>query len=270
MYKDKYIKYKTKYINLKNVMDGGGGEIKTIEHYVGLIARLDSDDESSDNNRREYNKKILTNLETATINENFINKCFDIRSDLLKRIPDIINSNRQHLLWSIKRDDSYIDIANVSFLEDRSFMLEAAKINGKILRVRNKFIEPDNLKLNEKYKSDKEMMLAGITSYPELLESADQSLIKDNTFILEAIEKNNKSIEFVPDNYKEDEKLLKTASKTDHTLLRFAKGKLLIKINEWIEVFKKTCVKKYKENRAYAYVYNCLNATFPSTVSISC
>lgn len=147
-YFDKYLKYKTKYINLKNSMMGGDAEPfyynrveikKYIAERKNNVALFDDYDKYEKDNLKKIS---AINKEITEINTKIINKIAEIQKSWFKKItPELMNLKAEKTILEKKLNESKGRLTfnnaevNVTLKDDIHSKIQKMKGSFKIVEV---------------------------------------------------------------------------------------------------------------------------------------
>ena len=162
-YKEKYLKLKKKYIQIKKIqLIGSSMEFKNNGPIFSLLT-----------SEQKNNPEIF-----LTANLRIYDYALQYASDELKKDYNFI-------LKAVKQSVRALEYASNTLKDNRIFILDAIKINGLALKY-----------ANISFKKDRDIILAAITQNGLALEFADIYLQQDKEIVLAAIKKNAFALKF--------------------------------------------------------------------------
>lgn len=146
MYKEKYLKYKTKYLTLKNSY-GGTGPQQEIINRIKLLQNIEKEKE----NLIEFQRKIDTEMQ-----EKIKNAIITVKSDglQLEYLKDLQN-NKEVVLFAVQSNGDALQYASINLKEDKEVVLAAVGNKASALKYANK-----------KYKTDTDIIAEIIIKNP--------------------------------------------------------------------------------------------------------
>ena len=186
MYQNKYIKYKTKYLNLKNEMYGGG--------YAELL--------------QEYNKEKTPSI------QNFVTK------NIYKESTS--EDKKKILQMAVKNDGNNLQYVEADFKADKYIVLDAVNNNGLALQYASENLKADNdivlaavnkngLALqyaSENLKADNVVVSAAILNKGKSLEFVSEGLKKNKEIVKSAVIKDQDALQYASEELQADTELL--------------------------------------------------------------
>ena len=227
-YLQKYLKYKTKYLEIKNKIIGGNvinhnssreDVLKAVQEngykliYANKIYRADQEIalEAIKNN---YYVFIFCS-DTLKQDIEFILKAIKLNSMIFAYIKSNFRKDSEFISKAIKENGMILSFLNYKFRKDRTVVLEAVKQNGKSLQF-----------AHEDFKKDRTVVLEAVKQNGMSLQFAHNDLKKDRTVVLEAVKQNGKSLKFAHEDFKKDRTVVLEAVKQNGESLKFAHNDL--------------------------------------------
>jgi hypothetical protein len=220
-YKNKYIKYKEKYINLKNIMVGGectdisGNPIlpsKNYKDYFNLDNLLEYEpDERITLNGNCYH---IDDIYKWVITQH--NDIDPLRNPIVpidrQRIVDLKNYHK--VLGDVRQNGLRLRFAPVNLQNDPEIVMSAVRQNGLAL----KFASDD-------LKNDPKIVMTAVKQYGMSL-GFTFNLKKNREIVLEAVKQNGMSLQYASPNLKDDREIVLEAVKQNGMAIKYASENL--------------------------------------------
>jgi len=247
MYKDKYLKYESKYLTLKNELDGGSlkdafkiyplsiirNELyQKITYDEKLINKVIKHENITDH---EVITGILSingidlNKGTTAVQKNreIIKFAVKHNSKALEFVPPELKKDREIVLLAINFNTTKMDtgiqniynknssdafqFADDSLKNDKEFLLQVISINGYVLKAIPNF------------KNDKELVLVAVKQNGLALLHASNDLKDDEEVVIAAVTQNGIALQYASDNIRGNVKVAIAAVSQSHHAYQYTK-----------------------------------------------
>ncbi len=246
MYKNKYLKYESKYLTLKNELDGGSvkdafkiyplsiirnelyQKITYDEKLINkVIAHENIKDQEVITGILSINGIDLNKGTTAVQNNREIIK-FAVKhnSKALKFVPPELKKDKEIVLLAINFDTTKMDtgLKNIynknssdafqfadDSLKNKEFLLQVISINGYVL------------KAIQNFNNDKELVLEAVTQNGLALLHASNNLKNDEEVVIAAVTQNGIALQYASDNIRGNVKVAIAAVSQSHHAYQYTK-----------------------------------------------
>merc|ERR1712227_646098 len=247
----KYLKYKKKYIQLKNQL--GGEKYNEHDIIIGLNGYIDPKYENDEDyiltaiDKKKDIKVLFYISDKLKGSVDFFKKVVKINGLGLQHGNRDIKNNKEIVLAAVEQNGEVLKIfprARIINI-NRDIVLAAVTQNGKAFYYVRMFSDSF-----ERFKKDKEIVCTAVKTYGLALEYAGEQFKKDKDIVLAAVENNGLALKYAEQNLKNDKEIVLAAVTNNYLAIRFMDSSLNNDIEISVEVYKQNSdyIKNFSED----------------------
>merc|ERR1712227_590403 len=242
----KYLKYKKKYIQLKNQL--GGEKYNEHDIIIGLNGYIDPKYENDEDyiltaiaiDKKKDIKVLLYISDKLKGSVDFFKQVVKINGLGLQYGNRDIKNNKEIVLAAVKNNGYAISFASNDLKKDSEVIMAAVEQNGEVLKI---FPRARIININ------RDIVLAAVTQngkafyYVRMFSDSFERFKKDKEIVSAAVENNGLALEYAGEQFKKDKDIVLAAVTNNYLAIRFMDSSL----NNDIEI----SVKVYEKNSDY-------------------
>ena len=251
-YQNKYLKYKSKYLNqTKNYyLNGGGPSVPgaILRHLKDAVGSITPKPYNIEEERTKLIKQVMDEKQEKNVNYNKIFDCvdpkltddketvfklLDISPHLLFFASEGLKDNKEIVLYAVKKNSNTFEYASRKIKRDEEVILEAVKKNARVFR----YIDHD-------LQNNDELVKKMIKVEENTFEYASSTIRDNKEIILAVVNKNGMLLRWVAPE-KQDKEIAMAAIKNDMEAVKYMSDVLKNDLNFMIEILNIIDIKKY-------------------------
>merc|ERR1712227_109817 len=247
----KYLKYKKKYIQLKNQL--GGEKYNEHDIIIGLNGYIDPKYENDEDyiltaiDKKKDIKVLFYISDKLKGSVDFFKKVVKINGLGLQHGNRDIKNNKEIVLAAVKNNGYAISFASNDLKKDSEVIMAAVEQNGEVLKI---FPRARIININ------RDIVLAAVTQngkafyYVRMFSDSFERFKKDKEIVCTAVKTYGLALEYAGEELKNDEDVVLAAVENNYLAIRFMDSSLNNDIEISVEVYKQNSdyIKNFSED----------------------